>query len=460
MTLSETSPEVVVIGGGLAGLAAAAALGGAGFRVDLLERRPYLGGRAASYELPRTQETGAQETIDNCQHVLLGCCTNLLHFYNRLEVGHLIGFHDRIRFVTPGGRMSVVSADQYPPPLHLWHSLRAFHALTWLDKLAICAAMAALSFELGMVPRERLDSETMLSWLQRHWQTRRAIDFFWRVVLTSALNEDLERASAWHGLQVFWKGFLVNHGACQLGVPVAPLGELYRLEMPGVRVHLRAHARALETSAGRVNGARFGDGLCATARWFVIALPFENAQELLPGDYSAFRHSPIVGIHLWFDRPVTEEPFAALLGRTIQWAFRKPGDAGYVQCVVSAARALLPLGRKEIVELAVRELAEFFPLRGAQLRKWAVVKEVRATYSPAAGVERLRPAGATRLENCFLAGDWVETGWPPTMEGAVRSGYRAAELVTARAGRPQRFLQPDLEPEGFARWAPAARLRS
>ena len=251
MTLSETSPEVVVIGGGLAGMAAASALGGAGFRVDLLERRPYLGGRAASYELPRTQET-----IDNCQHVLLGCCTNLLHFYNRLEVGHLIGFHDRIRFVTPGGRMSAVSADHRPPPLHLFHSLRTFHALTWLDKVAICAAMAALSFELGMVPRKRLDSETMLSWLERHWQTRRAVDFFWRVVLTSALNEDLERASAWHGLLVFWKGFLVNHGAFQLGVPVAPLGELYRLEMPGVRVHLRAHARSLETSAGRVNGAR------------------------------------------------------------------------------------------------------------------------------------------------------------------------------------------------------------
>ena len=454
MTLSETSPDVVVIGGGLAGLAAAVALSSVGYQVDLFERRPYLGGRAASYELP-----GTQETIDNCQHVLLGCCTNLLNFYTHLGVSRLIRFHDRIRFVTPGGRASVVVADHWPPPLHLWHSLQGFHALTWRDKLAISAAMAALSFELGMVPRERLDSETMLSWLQRHWQTRLAIDSFWRVVLTSALNEDLERVSAWHGLQVFWKGFLVNRQAYRVGVPVAPLGELYRLELPGVRVHLRADARLLETSAGRVSGACFGNGLCAAARWFVLALPFERAQELLPGDYSAFSHSPIVGIHLWFDRPVLEEPFAALLDRTIQWAFRKPGDAGYVQCVVSAARALLPLGRREILELAVRELAEFFPLRGAQLRKWTVVKEVRATYSPAAGLERLRPANATRFANCFLAGDWVETGWPPTMEGAVRSGYRAAELVTARAGRPQRFLQPDLEPEGLARWAPAARLR-
>lgn len=455
MTASEISPEVVVIGGGLAGLAAAVALSGAGWRVELLERRPYLGGRAASYELP-----GTEETIDNCQHVLLGCCTNLLDFYRRLGVGHLIHFHDRIPFVTPDGRVSAISADHQPTPLHLFGSLRRFHALTWRDKFSICAAMTALSFELGMVPRERLDAETMLDWLRRHFQTAGGIDFFWRVVLTSALNEDLERVSAWHGLQVFWKGFLMNRAAYRVGVPAAPLGELYRLELPGVRVRLRARARSLEISAGRVTAVCLEDGQRAAAQCCIVALPFENAQELLPGDYSAFTHSPIVGIHLWFDRPVMEEPFAALLGRTIQWAFRKPGDPGYVQCVVSAARALLPLGRNEIVEMAVRELGEFFPIRSAVLRKWAVVKEVRATYSPAAGVDRRRPAGPTQFENCFLAGDWVETGWPPTMEGAVRSGYRAAEQVAARAGRPQRFLQPDLQPEGLARWAPAARLRS
>ncbi len=454
MTVSETSPDVVVIGGGLAGLAATVALSEAGFRVELFERRPYLGGRAASYELP-----GTQETIDNCQHVLLGCCTNLLDFYARLGAGHLIRFHDSIPFVTADGRASLIRGDGSPPPLHLFASLRRFHALTLRDKLSICAAMTALSFELGMLPRQRLDAETMLNWLRRHLQTARAIDFFWRVVLTSALNEDLERVSAWHGLQVFWTGFLVNRAAYRVGVPAVPLGELYRLSLPGVRVRLRAHVGSLARSEGRVMAACLGDGRRATARWFIVAVPFENAQDLLPGDYSAFTHSPIIGIHLWFDRPVMEQPFAALLGRTIQWAFRKPGDEGYVQCVVSAARELAPLGRNEIVEIAVRELAEFFPAARAQPRRWAVVKEVRATYSPAAGVDRLRPPCSTQFENCFLAGDWVETGWPPTMEGAVRSGYRAAELVAARAGRPERFLLPDLPPEGLARWMPAARSR-
>ncbi len=462
---SSQKDAVAIIGGGLAGLAAAAALGGAGFRVDLFERRPYLGGRAASYELTGAPEQ--RDTIDNCQHVLLGCCTNLVNFYERLGAAPHIRFHGRIPFVTPDGRMSVISGDRRPAPLHLLSSLGAFHALGWRDKLAIGAGMAALSFELGMLSPARLDSQTMLDWLQSHVQTPRAIEFFWRVVLTSALNEDLERVSAWHGLRVFWKGFLVSRAAYRVGVPAVPLGELYRLSLPGVRIHLRSAARALETAAGRVLAACLGDGRKIEAGWFIVALPFENTRELLPGaaDYGALSHSPIIGIHLWFDRPVMEQPFAALLGRTIQWAFRKPGladeqEEGYLQCVISAARAQLPAGRDELVQMAVRELAEFFPGRGGTLKKAAVVKEVRATYSPAAGVDRLRPSSRTALDNCFLAGDWISTGWPPTMEGAVRSGYRAAEFVAAAAGRPQRFLQPDLEPEGMARWAPAARSRS
>lgn len=448
-------PDVAVFGGGLAGIAAAAALGGAGFQVELYERRPFLGGRAASYELP-----GTQQTIDNCQHVLLGCCTNLLDLYRRLGADRNIRFHDEIPFCTPDGRMSVVRGAGGPAPLHLLGSLARFHALTFLDKISIAYGMTALAIELGMLPKRALDSATMIDWLDAHQQTERAVDRFWRVVLTSALNEDLERVSAWHGMQVFWKGFLATREAYRVGVPAVRLGELYRLELPGVRLHLRSPARSLEVRDGRVQAACIGDGRRVAARWFVLALPFENTQDLIPADYSGFTHSPIVGIHLWFDRPLMDRPFAALLGRTIQWAFRKPDDPGYIQCVVSAARALLPLSREAIVEIALRELTEFFPGHGATLRKSAVVKEVRATYSAAAGMDARLPLNRTDLENCFLAGDWVQTGWPPTMEGAVRSGYRAAELIAAAAGRPQHFLKPDLDPEGISRWAPAATSRS
>lgn len=452
------SNRVVVAGGGLAGMAAAAALAGAGFQVQLLERRPFLGGRATSYGLP-----GTAEIIDNCQHVLLGCCTNLLDFYQRLGVRDCIRFYDQVCFVTPDGRASVMRRDARPAPLHLLASLRGFHALGWRDKLAIIAALGAISFEFGMCSRTQLDSETMAAWLARHHQTPCAIEYFWRVVLTSTLNEDLELVSAWHGLQVLWKGFLAHRDAYLVGLSSVPLGDLYRLELPGVCVQPRTTVRSLVEREGWVERLSVETGgaesrlATVPGDWFVIALPFENAADLLPGDYSAFSHSPIVGIHLWFDRPVLTRPFAALLGRTIQWAFRKPGDEGYVQCVVSAARALLPLGRNEIIERAVRELDEFFPASGAKLLKGTVVKELRATFSAVPGMERARPPAETGFPNCFRAGDWTGNGWPPTMEAAVRSGYRAAELVARAAGCPQTFVKPEWEPEGLARFAPAAR---
>jgi zeta-carotene desaturase len=188
-----------------------------------------------------------------------------------------------------------------------------------------------------------------------------------------------------------------------------------------------------------------------------LAAPFEALGELRPELKLDLKHSPITGIHLWFDRPIMERPFTALLGRTIQFAFRRHASdedgEGYVQCVVSASRSLVPMSKGEIVETAVRELGEFFPAaRDAQLMKSAVVKEVRATYSAAAGADRLRPTNVSPWENCWLAGDWTQSGWPATMEGAVRSGYKAAELVAANLGRSQTFLAADLPADGLARW--------
>jgi uncharacterized protein with NAD-binding domain and iron-sulfur cluster len=161
-------------------------------------------------------------------------------------------------------------------------------------------------------------------------------------------------------------------------------------------------------------------------------------------DVTAFAHSPITGIHLWFDRAVTDLPHATLLDRTIQWMFNK--DAGrYVQLVVSASRSLAETPRADVVALAVKELAEFFPaVREAKLEKAHVVKEIRATFSAAPGLEALRPGNVTPIPNLFLAGDWTRSGWPATMEGAVLSGYLAAEAVTAAMGQPQKFVRPEV----------------
>jgi zeta-carotene desaturase len=181
--------------------------------------------------------------------------------------------------------------------------------------------------------------------------------------------------------------------------------------------------------------------------YYISALPFERIATVSPElriDVSAFEHSPITGIHLWFDRPVTDLPHATLLDRTIQWMFNKH-EGRYVQLVVSASRSLTETPRAEVIALALQELAEFFPAaRQAKLEKAHVVKEIRATFSARPGLEASRPGNRTAVRNLFLAGDWTKSGWPATMEGAVRSGYLAAEAVTGAAGAPKKFLKPDI----------------
>jgi zeta-carotene desaturase len=189
------------------------------------------------------------------------------------------------------------------------------------------------------------------------------------------------------------------------------------------------------------------DGENRTADYYVCAVPFERLPAIAPElelDLASFEHSPITGIHLWFDRSVTQLPHATLLDRTIQWMFNKSGGR-YLQVVVSASRSLVEMKREDVIALAVRELAEFFPrVSQAKIEKAHVVKEVRATFSAKPGLEGLRPPSATKIRDLFLAGDWTRSGWPATMEGAVRSGYLAAEAVTGAAGKTQKFLLPDI----------------
>ena len=431
-------PRVLIAGGGLAGLAAAAALGGAGFEVELFEARPFLGGRATSYTLP-SEEGG--EVIDNCQHVLLACFTNLLNLYQRLGVRDRIRFFREFRFVEPGGRVSVLGAGRLPAPLHFAGSFARLRFLSLKDKLSLARGLMALARERGR--RTDLDRITMLEWLREKRQTPGAIGRFWQQVLVSAINEDLDRMAAGHGFQVLWQGFLAHPDAHRMGLSTVPLGELYAVrDLANASVHLKAPVECFGIEDGRVLAARV-EGQPVAADYYVSALPFERVGAVAPGlglDVSAFEHSPITGIHLWFDRPVMGFPHATLLDRTIQWAFNK-SEGRYVQLVVSASRSLVEMSRQEIIGLALGEFAEFFPAAGqARLLKAHVVKEVRATFSARPGLEARRPAARTGIPNLFLAGDWTRTGWPATMEGAVRSGYLAAEAVAEAAGRPQRFV--------------------
>jgi squalene-associated FAD-dependent desaturase len=458
-------PSVAIIGGGLAGLAAGCALSDAGFRVVLFERRPYLGGRASSYQHP-----GTGEIVDNCQHVLLGCCTNLIHLYETTGVAHKIRWYDRLTFLEPGGRPSVIGASSLPAPFHTAPSFLKVACLNLSDKIAIAGAMLAL---IPRTPEDR--GESFLAWLRRHRQTQQAIERFWKTVLVSALNEDLERISVSYAAQVFRESFLKSAAAGRMGVPSLPLTELYSAAgnyicSRGGEVRCRAIVDSFEPWASQVTLR------CATQEqvfdFAICAVPFEGLAKLLPATADAqplravvekFEPSPITGIHLWFDRPITDLDHAVLLDRTIQWMFHKSrllasenetatrNRGSYVELVVSSSKSLVEKSRAEIIELALREVREFFPAaRDAQLVKSTVIKEVYATYSPRPGVDEIRPGNRSVWPRVFLAGDWTATGWPATMEGAVRSGHLAAQELARTAGmRDARFLVPDLRPTGF-----------
>jgi zeta-carotene desaturase len=471
-----SSKSVIVIGGGLAGLSSAVALAEDGFRVRLLEKRPHLGGRAASYTLP------GGETVDNCQHVTLGCCTNLDDFYRRVGAAGQIRFFDRLLFATPDGKRGAISSVSLPPPLHMAFSFTAFPLLGWTDKRAIAQALLAIASSGGrpadLSTNGAGENITMLAWLQKHRQTKRGIRRFWEVILVSALDEELDRIDARYGIDVFWKAFLSTRGGYRVGIPRVPLGELYEgcrkaLADQGGEVQLRAGVRGFLVVDGRVEGLEREDGSVETADYYLAAVPQDVLPELLPAAtvenepmFFNLRHmktSPITGVHLWFDRTVMSEPFLTLLDSTTQWVFNKTqlygggaeNDGQYLQLVISASYDLISRSRQEIIALCLGELRDVLPkTREATLLKGTVVKELSATFSPSPGSDRWRPAQKSPLLGLFLAGDWTFTGWPSTMEGAVRSGYLAAEAILSDAGMPRKLVQPDLPAEGLARlWA-------
>lgn len=437
--------KIVIAGGGLAGLATAVALGSADYPVTVFEARPFLGGRATSYPLNTGDDNSP--TIDNCQHVLLRCCTNLIDFYRRLEVRDRIRFYREFYWIEPGGRISTLHRGRLPAPLHFTGSFLGLKFLSLADKYSIANGMLSVKYEYGK--RADLDGLTMLDWLREKGQTPRAIDRFWSQVLVSAVNEDLDRMAAAHGVQVFALGFLSSPNSYEMGVPNVPLRDLYSerawANYPEVNIAERSAVERVEIEGNRVSGL-IVNGERVRADAYVLAVPFERLPAIAPGlqlDLSAFSHSPITGIHLWFDRAITDLPHATLLDRTIQWMFNK-GEGRHIQLVVSASRKLTEMPRGDVIELALRELKEFFPRAAeARLERAHVVKEIRATFSAAPGLEERRPLSKTHIENLFLAGDWTRSGWPATMEGAVRSGYLAAEAVTNMLGNPQHFLVRD-----------------
>lgn len=454
--------RVVVVGGGLAGIAAAMRLVEFGVGVTLLETRRKLGGRATSFTDPRSGDV-----LDNCQHVVLGCCTNYLDLLDRLGVADLIRWHTEQYWLQEGGACSVLRPGPLPAPLHYAMSMLSARLLSRRQQRALARACLAIL----RADRREHDDKTFGEYLASLDQPDDLVARFWSPIVVSACNCDVSRVSAASALHVFQEGFLANARAGIIGVPAVPLVRLYdrafeTLERAGGRVVLGA---SVERIAGR--RAVTSDGREFVADRVVCALPFERVAKALEPSLAAadpriaplarFTHSPILGVHITFDRPVLAHPHAVLVERPTQWLFRRIGDDGAgdgegrqtIHAVISAADDWVDLTEDEIARRVLEDVRACVPVaRGAAVVGVRSVKEKRATFAPLPGLGAIRPGPAPAPElgddGVILAGDYTDTGWPATMEGATRSGYAAAAVALGLDERA--LLLPDLKPSALA----------
>lgn len=458
--------RVAVIGGGLAGLAAAVAARQQGLEVELFEARRHLGGRAGSFFDP---DSG--ELVDHCQHVAMGCCTNLADFWRRTGVEGCFRRDCQLWFVGPEGAVRRFGSWSYlPSPLHLAPGMLGLKYLGLGERLRIVRTLLRLA--RGGENGDR----TIGSWLRQQGESQRVLDRFWSVVLVSALGETLERASWAAARKVFIDGFLASQEAYALEVPRVPLGEIYDQRLTvwlaehGVQLRLGAGVRKIEGDGSGAQSLVFSDGDQSSFDYLVLAVPWRSVARLLSHPLrealprlsvvDSIQPAPITAVHLWLDRPIMSLPHAVLVGKLSQWVFRREratrdgsgNPEHYYQVVISASHGLRGCNREEIVGRICGELAAVWPaMREARLLRWRMVTNTEAVFSVQPELDGKRPPQATEVPNLMLAGDWTDTGWPATMEGAVRSGYLAVEAILEALGRRSAILVPDLERGWLAR---------
>jgi squalene-associated FAD-dependent desaturase len=465
--------SVLIIGGGVAGIAAAVALSDRGFRVEIVEKRPLLGGRASSYLDPTTGER-----LDECQHGTMRCCTNLTDLLTRLGVQDQIRYHDTLHFLDGDGVRSVIQGSGLPAPLHTAPSFLLFRSLNLKDKIGIARGMMAM---LRARPDPKHDTITVAEWYRQTGQTERAVKRFWDPILVSACNETSDRIAYSHALKIFRDGFLLHPTAFHFGVPRVPLGSLYNepalayLAKRGGCVRLRTIVEELDFATDgvspRLTGVVLRDGTRLEADYYISALQFDLLLKLLPESVTAnvpywqnlhgLELAPICGVHLWFDRTLDCPEALAVLDRDTEWIFHKnlnfdkpeqAGEGSYLSIVISASHRLTGLPKEEILARVLADVRACLPdSREAVLVRSQVIRWPKATISPKPGADALRPSQISPIPNLLVAGEWTRTGWPSTMEGAARSGYLAAEALLAAEGRPESLLAPDLPRPALAR---------
>ena len=447
------TPDVIVIGGGVAGFSAATALAEAGARVLVLEARPGLGGRATAFTDP---ETG--ERVDNGQHILMGCYVDTLKLLAR------IGAADRVRWqaglalsmIDQRGHESVLKLPSVPSPLHLLGGVLAWEALGWTERLSILRVGASLRPSPGgrhfSAAAPDRSAETVREWLIRHGQAPRLCELFWEPLALAALNQSIDQAAAPYFVRVLEQMFGPDSSAAALVIPAVPLDEMYAeparawLEDRGHEVRANAPAR-VSIAGDRVTGVSVrGEHIAApvvisTVPWHALGAVFDSPPAAMAAtlvDAAALASLPIVTVNLWFDRPVMHEPLLGLPGRAFQWVFDRRaivgGQGSHLSLISSGAETIVSMTNEALIAVALADVRAALPAaRTATVRKGLAVREKRSTFSLAPEAPP-RPQTLTPIHGFLLAGDWIDTGLPATIESAAVSGHRAAGLVVTTKG--------------------------
>ncbi len=444
--------DAIVIGGGCAGFAAATALVASGARVLVVEARPGLGGRATAFTDP-----GTGERVDNGQHILMGCYGETLTLLDRIGAADRVRWQSglRVPMIDRAGHHSVLALPALPSPLHFLAGVLAWDALSWGERASVLrlgsllrrSASAQATPDVTPVRRD-LPGISVRAWLEQHGQAARLCELFWEPLALAALNQSVDQAEARHFIRVLEQVFGPDPLAASLVLPAVPLDELYAeparvwLEARGSEVRVNAPAKIV-LEGDRVSGVRVRDEVIAapvvisTVPWFAFHGLFDAPPARLAAtiaNASALASLPIVTVNLWLDRAVMQEPLVGLPGRNFQWVFDRRalvgGDRSHLSMISSGAETIVAMPNDELIALALAEVREALPsARTATVRKGLAVREKRSTFSLASDAPP-RPATETAIEGLLLAGDWIETGLPATIESAVVSGHRAAAIAT------------------------------
>jgi squalene-associated FAD-dependent desaturase len=447
--------DAIVIGGGFAGLSAAVRLIRHGARVLVLEAKSRLGGRATAFA---DRETG--ELVDNGQHVLVGCYRDTLQFLDEIGARGNVTFQPTlgVTMVDRRGQVSRLAIPSLPSPLHLVAGVFDWSALSWADRLSVLRMRTPLQnarrqLDRGGQAAAASPGETVENWLIRNGQTARIREMLWDPLALAALNQQPAQAAAPPFARVLAEMFGPDAKAAAIGVPNKPLDAMYA---EPARAYIERHGGAVRTGApaairaagnGAIDVSAGSEQLqaasvIAAVPWFALASLFESPPAPLAdvvARASKMRSSPIVTVNLWLDAPILDEPFVGLPGRDMQWVFDKRqafgGAAAHLSLVSSGAESVASRTNEELIASAHQQIVEAFPsARRARLLRATVIREPRATFSLAPGQPQ-RPAPATPVRGLFLAGDWIDTGLPGTIESAVRSGHQAADLAAGASAR-------------------------